>query len=433
MLSRGGLTISSTTRSVRDFCAEHSAHTYICLFSHKTHGEPLLGLHTKTDHKLPKMAVDRATGDHFYTLDFKGELAPSSGYEREDFDCYVYSNPFPGTVPVYRWYKSTPTVRDHFYTTDASGEAASAADYIQQGIAFHILGSQQPDTIALNRWFHPRIGDHFYTTHPTGEAAPAAGYVREGVLGYVYTSQLRGSVPLWRWYHSRKFRFTFSQGISLDRQRAIWERHTWAYYRAGKCTHLNQQQKDKVRHIYERDTIHHGIERTPGVNASAMINGRTVNVNFDVLFPEGDNEIAMSLLHEMMHCAGYDHRFPKTDPRYFNTVPLKAERCIAGFASDVASPAIHIARWERNKGGPDILGSPMSAPQEPGSGCRVLGADYPFARTNEQSDEQLVSNAATKSRSDLLSTTPSVSEENATTTVDPYDHGYDLNAAVGLL
>lgn len=410
------------------------------------------------------MTVDRATGDHFYTLDFKGELAPSSGYEREDFDCYVYSNPLTGTVPVYRWYKSTSTVRDHFYTTDVSGEAAPAAQYVREGIAFHILKSQQADTIALNRWFHPRIGDHFYTTHPTGEAAPAAGYVREGILGYVYASQLHGTVPLWRWYHSRKFKFTFSQGISPDRQRTIWERHTWAYYRAGKCTHLTQQQKDKVRHIYERATIHHGVERTPGVNASAMINGRTVNVNFDVLFPQGDNEIAMSLLHEMMHCAGYDHPFLKTDPRYFDTVPLKAERCIAGFSSDVASPAIHIARWKLNEGGPETLGSPMPAAQESGSGCRVLDADYPLAKTNEQLDEQPVSNAGTENKSYLVFTTPSVSGSNtaelavasgtatssisadsgsqtvATATtdtpaavdIDPYDHGFDPKAAIGL-
>jgi hypothetical protein len=413
------------------------------------------------------MTVDRATGDHFYTLDFKGELAPSSGYEREDFDCYVYSNPLHGTVPVYRWYKSTRTVRDHFYTTDVSGEMALAAHYVRQGIAFHIFESQQPDTIALNRWFHPHIGDHFYTTHPTGEAAPAAGYVREGILGYVYTSQLHGSVPLWRWYHSRKFKFTFSPGISPDRQRTIWERHTWAYYRAGRCTHLTQQQKDKVRHIYERGTIHHGIERTPGVNASAMINGRTVNVNFDVLFPQGDNEIAMSLLHEMMHCAGYDHHFPKTDPRYFETVPLKAERCIAGFASDVASPAIQIARWEMNEDGSETLSSLMPAAQESGSGCRVLDADYPLATTDEQSDEQPASNAGTESGSALVFTTPSVSESNTanlasasgtatssisadsgshnsatvatattgtldTVDTDPYDHGFDPNAAIGL-
>jgi hypothetical protein len=40
------------------------------------------------------------TGDHFYTLDFRGELASWSGYEREDSDCYVYSNASADTVPV---------------------------------------------------------------------------------------------------------------------------------------------------------------------------------------------------------------------------------------------------------------------------------------------------------------------------------------------
>lgn len=293
----------------------------------------------------------RATGDHFYTTNFKGELAAWSGYEREDLECFVYLIAVPETVPVYRWYKAKDNIQDHFYTTNRAGEAARASGYVYEGIAFYLFPTQQPDTVALNRWYHPQIGDHFYTTHPTGELAPAAGYVREGITGYVFTSQLRGSVQLYRWYHSRKFNFTFGPNISPEQQQQIWERHTWAYYRAGKCTHLSQIEKDTVRHIYENDTIKHNVETNPQANASAQIGGRFINVNFNVLFPQGDNEIAMSLLHEMMHCAGYDHPFPKSDPRYFNTVPLNAEKCIAGYASDAASPAVGIAHGKMNEDG----------------------------------------------------------------------------------
>ncbi|KAK5686690.1 hypothetical protein LTS10_002813 [Elasticomyces elasticus] len=377
-----------------------------------------------------------ATGDHFYTLDSKGELAPWSGYEREDLDCFVYSSEHPNTVPVYRWYKSGPNVQDHFYTTDSAGELAPAGGYVPEGIAFYLFRDHQPDTVALNRWYHPQIGDHFYTTHPTGELAPAGGYVREGITGYVLTSQIRGSVQLYRWYHSRKFNFTFDQGISVDQAHTIWERHTWAYYRAGKCTHLAQEEKDKVRSIYERDTIHHGIENTPGVHASAAVGGRFVNVNFKVLFPKGDNEIAMSLLHEMMHCAGYEHRFPKSDPRYFQTVPLKAERCIAGFASDIASPAIHIAREEMDPDG-SLIRPPhaLTADEaEASSGCRLLD----ISTVDAKNGTPLATATASSSGVDVSSHDDAVAASTLATDpaggIDarPYEQDVDMSVAVGL-
>lgn len=400
------------------------------------------------------MAADhgnRATGDHFYTLDFKGELAPWSGYEREDLDCFVYANPLhnPPTVPVHRWYKHNTTMQDHFYTTDASGEAAPHAGYVYEGIAFYLFATQQPDTVALNRWFHPRIGDHFYTTHSTGEAAPAAGYVREGITGYVYTKPLHGSVQLWRWYHSRKFRFTFDRQITDKQRQIIWERHTWAYYRAGKCTHLTQVEKDKVRHIYERDTIHHGIETRPGVNASAWLNLRIINVNFDVLVPQGDDEIAMSLLHEMMHCAGYDHLPLKPDPEYFKTTPLRAERCIAGFASDVASPAVLLAHGEMNEDG-SLMKKPLITPADvpSSSGCRVLKSGERGEAGGLPQTPSLV-DADTANRSDGSITNPlstpgapradaADSERGSDATkvgavdVDPYAHLFKMDEAVGL-
>ena len=104
-----------------------------------------------------------------------------------------------------------------------------------------------------------------------------------------------------------------------------------------------------------RAPIHHTTLNTPGVNASAPVGGSTVNVNFGVLFPQGDEEISQTLIHEMMHCAGFTHPVRRDPPAgsscaapnpavfdcpndggvYYGTAPLRAEFCIAGDQSDV--------------------------------------------------------------------------------------------------
>jgi hypothetical protein len=80
-------------------------------------------------------------------------------------------------------------------------------------------------------------------------------------------------------------------------------------------------------------------------------------VNFTVLFPQGDEEISQTLIHEMMHCAGFSHPDRRDPPPgrscaapdptlfdcpddngvYYGTAPLRAEFCIAGDQSDAAT------------------------------------------------------------------------------------------------
>jgi hypothetical protein len=84
-----------------------------------------------------------------------------------------------------------------------------------------------------------------------------------------------------------------------------------------------------------------------------------VNVNFGVLFPQGDEEISQTLIHEMMHCAGLTHPTrvdppagkscadppprafdcPNDEGKYYGTPPLRAEFCIAGDQSDLQGRA----------------------------------------------------------------------------------------------
>ncbi|MCX6674186.1 MAG: hypothetical protein NTY37_10465 [Methanothrix sp.] len=90
------------------------------------------------------------------------------------------------TTALYRWYNSGNG--DHFYTTDPTGELAPSSGYVSEGITGYVGTSQMVGTTALYRWYNSGNGDHFYTTDPTGELAPSSGYVSEGITGYLWTS-----------------------------------------------------------------------------------------------------------------------------------------------------------------------------------------------------------------------------------------------------
>lgn len=134
-------------------------------------------------------------------------------------------------------------------------------------------------------------------------------------------------------------RFSFDNSITSVQRNKLLERHCFAVSRIGGCGNLADQQKEDLRNTY-RQVIKHGSSTEPRINASVPMSGpdarRRINVNFAVLFPQGDNEIAQTLIHEMMHCAGYTHpnRRPADQPGdnglYYGTPPLQAEICIAG-------------------------------------------------------------------------------------------------------
>ncbi len=165
-------------------------------------------------------------------------------------------------------------------------------------------------------------GDHFYTLDPAGELAPQSGYEREGIAGFVFSSAQPNTTPLFRWYHP----------ASGD----------LAYYRAKQLAGtgpLNSTETEALLGAYRRP-IWHGVDTNPNNGASAIVGGNSLWINFINLFPQGDDEIAQSLIHEMMHCAGYTHPdrqasdMPGDGGAYYNSPPLRAELCIAGRQSD---------------------------------------------------------------------------------------------------
>ncbi|MBB5867176.1 hypothetical protein F4553_000555 [Allocatelliglobosispora scoriae] len=170
--------------------------------------------------------------------------------------------------------------------------------------------------------------------------------------------------------------FTFDASISAADTVTLVDRHRAAVASLAACTRLAGDEKLKVLRTYEK-AINHRTITTPGVNASAQVGGSYLNVNFGVLFPQGGDEIAQTLLHEMAHCAGYTHpsrRDPDwslgqscDDPAprpfdcpgdngpYYGTPPLRAEFCIAGVQSDAQLRVDRKAAGERCEIDPDGL------------------------------------------------------------------------------
>ena len=147
--------------------------------------------------------------------------------------------------------------------------------------------------------------------------------------------------------------FTFAADISAANRNKLLDRHRVALASIGVCNNLSELEKGSLHQAYRRP-IHHTTLNRPGANASATVGGSTLNINFGVLFPQGDEEISQTLIHEMMHCAGFSHPVRRDPPagqscaapnpsvfdcpndngQYYGTAPLRAEFCIAGDQSD---------------------------------------------------------------------------------------------------
>ncbi|MFI8962833.1 AbfB domain-containing protein [Streptomyces sp. NPDC053493] len=148
--------------------------------------------------------------------------------------------------------------------------------------------------------------------------------------------------------------FTFDGTISAQNRDRLVDRHRAAVASIAGCSRISGDEKLRLLRKYQT-SISHGTTTAAGVNASAHVGGSHIDVNFGVLFPQGNDEIAQTLIHEMTHCAGFTHperRDPPagsscSDPpprafdcpndggQYYGTPPLRAEFCIAGAQSDL--------------------------------------------------------------------------------------------------
>ena len=139
--------------------------------------------------------------------------------------------------------------------------------------------------------------------------------------------------------------FTFKRGAFNDEEvETLLQNHALARACVDGCACLDEVQKADLRERYTRRIHHYTIEK-PGVYAQASVGRSRIGINKELLLGRPDEEIAQTLIHEMMHCAGYRHPRKTEDDKpgdggpYYSSPPLLAETCIAGVQSDLADAA----------------------------------------------------------------------------------------------
>jgi hypothetical protein len=119
-------------------------------------------------------------------------------FRSEGITGYVFSEPQPGTVPLYRWLH--PRDGSHFYTVVPA--APDRPNAVGEGATCHVFDHQGNDRVAVYRWRTHR--DDLYTTAPDGEKAAQLGYRPAGVACYIYAEAKPGTTPLYRFYDPKR-------------------------------------------------------------------------------------------------------------------------------------------------------------------------------------------------------------------------------------
>jgi hypothetical protein len=235
-----------------------------------------------------------------------------------------------------------------FYTTDGQG-------------AIELLRQHTDWRGSWNQIVPGNFGGGSNTDLLFYDAANGTGefYTTENLRGIALLRQYTDWRRSWNQIVSGRFggatlsNFTFAGDISAENRTRLIQRHRFAVARIEVCGNLSAGEKERLFDAYGR-AIHHTTLNDPNANASATVGGSTINVNFGVLFPQGDAEISQTLIHEMMHCAGFTHPNRRDPPAgtpctapafdcpgdngpYYSTPPLRAEFCIAGNQSDMRS------------------------------------------------------------------------------------------------
>ncbi|OKO96562.1 hypothetical protein PENSUB_10737 [Penicillium subrubescens] len=253
----------------------------------------------------------------------------------------VFTEPKGNLIPVYHWINKTD---GQFYACDPISAVTLEATegYKKSGIAWYIYPKRQDDTktLPLVRWYDPVKGTYRYTISEASLLPPAPECRRQAILGYI-PIQANNAIPppgqivIPLPVLVPTILFTFDPAFTDEERYQILRGHQTGYDRAGVCTFLTAQQAKEVRELYWVQ-IHHGIDADPTHNASTIPGSRFIDVNNTNLLPLSNDEIAQTLLHEMLHCVGYTHRqkiatdAPYDGGAYYQSVPLQGEMCIAG-------------------------------------------------------------------------------------------------------
>merc|ERR1712217_174462 len=143
---------------------------------------------------------DGSAADHYYTTE-PNQLGGVQvdlelfGYKSEGIACKIFPYQTNDLSPLYMYYNDKTV--DHFYTlneeeigTTTPGEFGNHG-YQSAGIAGYCSKEEFPGSIPLYRYWKSKSGDHFYTTNVNeiGTTTPGHigkhGYKSEGIACYV--------------------------------------------------------------------------------------------------------------------------------------------------------------------------------------------------------------------------------------------------------
>jgi len=129
---------------------------------------------------------------------------------------------------------------------------------------------------------------------------------------------------------------TFDGQIDDHMRNQLINRHAFAYNRICICSTLDSEDKQKLFDTFNKKIIH-GINTDAHANASVPHGSNEIHINISNFFTLTPDEMSQTLIHEMMHIAGYEHPvkrdgvdIPNDGGPYYRSKPLQAEMCIAG-------------------------------------------------------------------------------------------------------
>ena len=145
-------------------------------------------------------------------------------------------------------------------------------------------------------------------------------------------------------------KFIFAEDYTAEQICTLVDGHRLAYSCIRDCSNLSSDEQNILTQTYQR-AIFHRITSEQNVLGIAILDGYQIWVNVGLLFPRGKDAIAQTLIHEMMHCAGYNH--PSINPgenpflnhEYITSAPVRSEVCIV--SNQINMQAILNAKWSR--------------------------------------------------------------------------------------
>jgi hypothetical protein len=165
---------------------------------------------------------------------FKGKVVnPALEHEARLLEA-AYKTPVSNDppVPFMRYWKWK--TNEYYHTHDVSTVGRSGSGWSYEGKIGMIFAKRAPGTVPLFRFWRTasKGKNHVYTTNPNEFRGGQHGFTFDGIAGYVYNREIPNTVPLHRFHESANTNYVYaSDGVDPARGKSgSWRRETVAAY-----------------------------------------------------------------------------------------------------------------------------------------------------------------------------------------------------------